>query len=75
MLCFALSGYSLSANVMETLVKKGMKIEEIKKKIRDLKLKQKMTTGRLEWNDIQREIDILNNELKQLETDKPQYGK
>ena len=34
-----------------------------------------MTTGRLEWNDIQREIDILNNELKQLETDKPQYGK
>ena len=28
MLCFALSGYSLSANVMETLVKKGMKIEE-----------------------------------------------
>ena len=39
------------------------KIEEIKKKIRDLKLKQKMTTGRLEWNDIQRE------------TDKPQYGK
>ena len=25
------------------------KIEEIKKKIRDLKLKQKMTTGRLEW--------------------------
>ena len=74
-LCFALSGYSLSANVMETLVKKGMKIEEIKKKIRDLKLKQKMTTGRLEWNDIQREIDILNNELKQLETDKPQYGK
>lgn len=41
------------------------KIEEIKKKIRDLKLKQKMTTGRLEWNDIQREIDILNNELKQ----------
>lgn len=43
------------------------KIEEIKKKIRDLKLKQKMTTGRLEWNDIQREIDILNNELKQLE--------
>ena len=26
-------------------------------------------------NDIQREIDILNNELKQLETDKPQYGK
>ena len=30
------------------------KIEEIKKKIRDLKLKQKMTTGRLEWNDIQR---------------------
>ena len=39
------------------------KIEEIKKKIRDLKLKQKMTTGRLEWNDIQREIDILNNEL------------
>ena len=41
----------------------------------DLKLKQKMTTGRLEWNDIQREIDILNNELKQLETDKPQYGK
>ena len=50
-------------------------IEEIKKKIRDLKLKQKMTTGRLEWNDIQREIDILNNELKQLETDKPQYGK
>ncbi len=31
------------------------KIEEIKKKIRDLKLKQKMTTGRLEWNDIQRE--------------------
>ena len=42
MLCFALSGYSLSANVMETLVKKGMKIEEIKKKIRDLKLKQKM---------------------------------
>lgn len=51
------------------------KVEEIKKKIRDLKLKQKMTTGRLEWNDIQREIDILNNELKQLETDKPQYGK
>ena len=51
------------------------KIEEIKKKIRDLKLKQKMTTGRLEWNDIQREIYILNNELKQLETDKPQYGK
>ena len=49
------------------------KIEEIKKKIRDLKLKQKMTTGRLEWNDIQREIDILNNKLKQLETDKPQY--
>ena len=49
--------------------------EKIKKKIRDLKLKQKMTTGRLEWNDIQREIDILNNELKQLETDKPQYGK
>ena len=40
------------------------KVEEIKKKIRDLKLKQKMTTGRLEWNDIQREIDILNNELK-----------
>ena len=40
-----------------------------------VKLKQKMTTGRLEWNDIQREIDILNNELKQLETDKPQYGK
>ena len=51
------------------------KIEEIKKKIRDLKLKQKMTTGRLEWNDIQREIDILHNKLKQLETDKPQYGK
>ena len=42
------------------------KIEEIKKKIRDLKLKQKMTTGRLEWNDIQREIDILNNELKRV---------
>ena len=51
------------------------KVEEIKKKIRDLKLKQKMTTGRLEWNDIQREIDILTNELKQLETDKLQYGK
>ena len=51
------------------------KIEEIKKKIRDLKLKQKMTTGRLEWNDKQREIDILNNELKQLEKDKQQYGK
>ena len=60
--------YSVPPNTMN-------KIEEIKKKIRDLKLKQKMTTGRLEWNDIQREIDILNNELKQLETDKPQYGK
>ena len=51
------------------------KIEEIKKKIRDLKLKKKMKNGRLEWKDIKREIDILNNELKQLETDKPQYGK
>ena len=60
---------------MLTIVYTMNKIEEIKKKIRDLKLKQKMTTGRLEWNDIQREIDILNNELKQLETDKPQYGK
>ena len=59
----------------EMCIRDRNKIEEIKKKIRDLKLKQKMTTGRLEWNDIQREIDILNNELKQLETDKPQYGK
>lgn len=31
------------------------KIEEIKKKIRDLKLKQKMTTGRLECGTIYRE--------------------
>ena len=53
------------------------KIEEIKKKIRDLKLKAEddKLGGLVNGNDIQREIDILNNELKQLETDKPQYGK
>ncbi|MCE9351217.1 hypothetical protein K0H19_03365 [Phocaeicola vulgatus] len=50
-------------------------VEEIKKKIRDLKLRQKMITSRLEWNDMQREIDTLYIELKQMETDKPQYGK
>lgn len=42
MLCFALSGYSLSANVMETLVKKGMKIEEIKKAASGLKVSDRL---------------------------------
>lgn len=41
-LCFALSGYSLSANVMETLVKKGMKIEEIKKAASGLKVSDRL---------------------------------
>ncbi|WP_455665714.1 hypothetical protein [Phocaeicola sp.] len=49
------------------------RVEEIKKKIRDLKLKQKMTTCRLEWNDIQREIENLYVELKQIDTDNLQY--
>ena len=49
-------------------------VEEIKKKNRNLKLKQKMTTSRLEWNDIQREIENLYVELKQIDTDNPQYG-
>lgn len=39
---FALSGYSLSANVMETLVKKGMKIEEIKKAASSLKVSDRL---------------------------------
>jgi len=39
---FALSGYSLSANVMETLVKKGMKIEEIKKAASGLKVSDRL---------------------------------
>lgn len=47
------------------------KVEEIKKKIRDLKLKQKMTTERMEWNDIQREIENLYVKLKQMDTGKP----
>lgn len=42
MLCFALSGYSLSANVMETLVKKRMKIEEIKKAASGLKVSDRL---------------------------------
>jgi len=50
------------------------RVEEIKKKIRDLKLKQKMTTSRLEWNDIQREIENLYVELKQIDTENPQNG-
>ena len=43
-MCFAsqLSGYSLSANVMETLVKKGMKIEEIKKAASGLKVSDRL---------------------------------
>lgn len=44
------------------------RIEEIKKKIRELKLKQKITTTRLEWNDIQLEIESLYVELQQLNT-------
>lgn len=44
------------------------RIEEIKKKIRELKLKQKITTTRLEWNDIQLEIESLYVELRQLNT-------
>lgn len=39
---FALSGYSLSANVMETLVKKRMKIEEIKKAVSGLKVSDRL---------------------------------
>ena len=39
---FALSGYSLSANVMEALVKKGMKIEEIKKAASVLKVSDRL---------------------------------
>ena len=39
---FALSGYSLSANVMETLVKKGMKIEEIKNAASGLKVSDRL---------------------------------
>ena len=39
---FALSGYSLSTNVMETLVKKGMKIEEIKKAASGLKVSDRL---------------------------------
>ncbi|MCS2506264.1 hypothetical protein NXW48_11585 [Phocaeicola vulgatus] len=41
-LCFAFVGYSLSANVMETLVKKGMKIEEIKKAASGLKVSDRL---------------------------------
>lgn len=39
---FALSGYSLSANIMESLVKKGMKIEEIKKAVSVLKVSDRL---------------------------------
>ena len=39
---FALSGYSLSANVMEVLVKKGMKIQEIKKAASGLKVSDRL---------------------------------
>lgn len=39
---FALAGYSLSANVMETLVKKGIKIEEIKKVASGLKVSDRL---------------------------------
>lgn len=39
---FALSGYPLSVNVMETLVKKGMKIEEIKKAASGLKVSDRL---------------------------------
>lgn len=41
-------------------------IEEIKKKIRDLKLKQKITTSHLEWNDMQQEIEKLYIELRRI---------
>lgn len=44
-------------------------IEEIKKKIRELKLKQKVTTSHLEWNDIQLEIEKLYIELRQINSD------
>lgn len=40
------------------------RVEEIKKKIRDLKLKQKRVTDRLEWNAIQSEIENLYVALK-----------
>lgn len=49
--------------------------QEIKKKIRDLKLKQKMTTSRLEWNDIQLEIEGLYVELQHLNTTNAQDEK
>lgn len=39
---FALSGYSLSTNVMEALVKKGMMIEEIKKAASSLKVSDRL---------------------------------
>ena len=39
---FALSGYPLSVNVMETLVKKGMKIEEIKNAASGLKVSDRL---------------------------------
>lgn len=39
---FALSGYSLSTNVMEALVKKRMKIEEIKKAASSLKVSDRL---------------------------------
>lgn len=39
---FALSGYLLSTNVMEALVKKGMKIEEIKKAASNLKVSDRL---------------------------------
>lgn len=39
---FALSGYSLSANVIEILVKKGLKIEEIKKAASGLKASDRL---------------------------------
>lgn len=44
-------------------------IEEIEKKIRELKLKQKVTTSHLEWNDIQLEIEKLYIELRQINSD------
>lgn len=44
-------------------------IEEIKKKIRELKLKQKITTSHLEWNDIQLEIEKLYIQLRQINSD------
>lgn len=49
--------------------------QEIKKQIRDLKLKQKITTNRMEWNDIQSEIEKLNAELNQIDMTNTQHEK